>query len=372
MDKQTYLRKLRRALKDLPPEVVNEIIADYQEHFDSGKAQGKSEQQISSELGNPKEVAQEYLGYAPSKKHKENVLTVSKILYFLIFLVGLFTILPHLLKITTSVLSAVFLFLLIIILIGVVIAVIMIWYIKNKINHVKDGKFFNGNFTFNSDSSDYHNIAVDKRFIFDSPNINKIKVTSALESVHIDSKDINEIQIHLYGNSNINYDHMIVSEEGNTLSINTLKEMNMNTNHSKVKLEITVPNNREFDLDAKVTMGNIVINNSNINCVVSTKTGEIKINAPQDHIDLDAKMGNIKLSNFYGSGKIKVSMGNCTFKNSEMLKGTIEISTKMGSVKSNPSKIRFKYDSEHNKQIVFDSSPHFIKIDSKMGSINFE
>jgi uncharacterized membrane protein len=61
MNKQQYLDVLRRELSRLEPAAVNEILADFEEHFAGGLSHGKSEEEITAELGDPAEIARQYL-----------------------------------------------------------------------------------------------------------------------------------------------------------------------------------------------------------------------------------------------------------------------------------------------------------------------
>lgn len=61
MNKQEYLDLLKFYLKDLPKPVIDDIITDIGEHFEMGKETGKSEEEISSELGSPQTIADDYL-----------------------------------------------------------------------------------------------------------------------------------------------------------------------------------------------------------------------------------------------------------------------------------------------------------------------
>jgi uncharacterized membrane protein len=61
MNKQQYLGALRQELKGLEPAAVEEIMADFEEHFASGLARGKSEEAITADLGSPVEIARQYV-----------------------------------------------------------------------------------------------------------------------------------------------------------------------------------------------------------------------------------------------------------------------------------------------------------------------
>ena len=60
MNKNEFLRVLQKELNPLGPAAISEILADFEEHFANGLARGKSEDEITAELGNPAEIAQQY------------------------------------------------------------------------------------------------------------------------------------------------------------------------------------------------------------------------------------------------------------------------------------------------------------------------
>ena len=55
-----YLQTLNRALNKLSQAEREEILADLREHFEIGLSQGKTEQQIAKELGEPDAIAKLY------------------------------------------------------------------------------------------------------------------------------------------------------------------------------------------------------------------------------------------------------------------------------------------------------------------------
>lgn len=61
MNKREFLDLLRYYLRAYPENIINDIVSDYEEHFHIGKENGKSEEQICSELGSPKDIADEFL-----------------------------------------------------------------------------------------------------------------------------------------------------------------------------------------------------------------------------------------------------------------------------------------------------------------------
>lgn len=70
MDKKNYLDLLKYYLKDLPANVIEDIIIDYDQHFIEGIQNGKTEEQISEELGRPEHIAREYLRLEPNLRRK--------------------------------------------------------------------------------------------------------------------------------------------------------------------------------------------------------------------------------------------------------------------------------------------------------------
>ena len=59
MNKDQYLSKLKKMLPDYESQ---EILNDFEEHFTTGFAEGKTEEEIIQSLGDPVEIAKEY-GY---------------------------------------------------------------------------------------------------------------------------------------------------------------------------------------------------------------------------------------------------------------------------------------------------------------------
>ncbi|MFI4975569.1 MAG: GIN domain-containing protein [Caulobacterales bacterium] len=59
MTRDDFIAGLRRGLAGLPPESVDDIIADYQAHFADGLAAGRTEDQVAEALGDPERLARE-------------------------------------------------------------------------------------------------------------------------------------------------------------------------------------------------------------------------------------------------------------------------------------------------------------------------
>lgn len=61
MNKEEFLGQLKSALKSLPTRELDEITADYQEHFDESAAHGRTGEETATALGNPRRLAREHL-----------------------------------------------------------------------------------------------------------------------------------------------------------------------------------------------------------------------------------------------------------------------------------------------------------------------
>jgi uncharacterized membrane protein len=60
MTRDEYISTLKNALASMPEADISDIARDFEEHFDVGLSQGKTEHEISAELGDPTTVAQTY------------------------------------------------------------------------------------------------------------------------------------------------------------------------------------------------------------------------------------------------------------------------------------------------------------------------
>lgn len=58
--KQEYLKELRKNLRGFSQEEIDDILYDYEEHFSIGLSSGKTEEEIAEELGDPKDIAEQY------------------------------------------------------------------------------------------------------------------------------------------------------------------------------------------------------------------------------------------------------------------------------------------------------------------------
>ncbi|MFD3448130.1 hypothetical protein ACFDTO_26405 [Microbacteriaceae bacterium 4G12] len=98
MTRGQFIEELKLLIKKLPEQERNEIIYDYEEHFEMGLAEGRSEAEIVKELGSPKMIAKEvlasyHISQAEVKKSVPNIMraiiaAISLSFFNLIFLLG--------------------------------------------------------------------------------------------------------------------------------------------------------------------------------------------------------------------------------------------------------------------------------------------
>lgn len=72
MKKADFLRTLERNLLALPVQERRDILADFEEHFNSGQALGKSEEEVARELGDPQTLAGQYVELPAPQQNKGN------------------------------------------------------------------------------------------------------------------------------------------------------------------------------------------------------------------------------------------------------------------------------------------------------------
>lgn len=68
MNRLEFMTMMKKGLYPLEAQERNELLNDYEQHFEMGLSEGKSEKEIALELGNPDDLIKEVLGdrYAPS------------------------------------------------------------------------------------------------------------------------------------------------------------------------------------------------------------------------------------------------------------------------------------------------------------------
>lgn len=109
MTRSEFIAALRRGLAGFGAARTNDIIADYESHFDEGLASGRSEEEIAAALGDPARLARELRAEQGFKRWEEQK-TPSNLAGAVLALAGLATvdimfILPFLMGVFATVLG---------------------------------------------------------------------------------------------------------------------------------------------------------------------------------------------------------------------------------------------------------------------------
>ncbi|MDO1558039.1 DUF1700 domain-containing protein [Brevundimonas sp. 2R-24] len=71
MTRAEFLTRLRRGLAGHPASAIDDIVADYERHFDEAAAAGRSETEVAEALGNPERLARELRTEASLRRWSE-------------------------------------------------------------------------------------------------------------------------------------------------------------------------------------------------------------------------------------------------------------------------------------------------------------
>ena len=71
MTRQAFMARLREGLRGLPAQTQADIVADYEAHFEDGRAAGRTEEAIAAGLGDPDRLARELRAEAGLKRWEE-------------------------------------------------------------------------------------------------------------------------------------------------------------------------------------------------------------------------------------------------------------------------------------------------------------
>ena len=92
MTKDTFLRRLRQELADLPQTEVDEILADYSGYFEDAETDGRPMEDVAQALGDPKQLARELRAemglrrWERDRTTKSLVVAVLALVYFVVLL----------------------------------------------------------------------------------------------------------------------------------------------------------------------------------------------------------------------------------------------------------------------------------------------
>lgn len=94
MKKAEFLRTLERNLMALPVQERRDILADFEEHFNSGQALGKSEEEVARELGDPQTLAGQYVELPAPQQNGGNSVVQSVFAAFALLLFDVILVIP--------------------------------------------------------------------------------------------------------------------------------------------------------------------------------------------------------------------------------------------------------------------------------------
>ncbi len=373
MTKKDYLRKLRRSLKDLPDHIIQDILRDYEEHFDDGQRSGLSEEEISRGLGDPKEVASEYLKMYPHAKKQKKDSKLWDFLWFVFVIIGglwvVVNFVPFIFKLTGSIIGGLlgFIFFLVSLILVVVLIAIIYGLFKGKqvFNFVVGDR----KFTFKTSDED-RSQRVNESQIIQQP-VSDIAVESHLSAVIIQQEDRNDILVELDGYSSIRRSPLQVEVNNGHLSIidevvsQTIVNGNLNSN---LKLWVRVPQ-KNFDVSVKSSIGSVKINGNFNSCTVDANLGSLKIDGHQNVSEVKCDMGSIRVHNNFGSGNFTASMGSVQWYQANNNPHRFIIQKTMGSFKNNSQKVFNQHNNTYRSQEGIEPE---VRIRSKMGSIRLE
>lgn len=72
MNRATFMMQLRRGLAGLPQNEIEDICADYENHFADGASRGRSEDEVAEALGDPGRLARELRAEVGFKRWEQN------------------------------------------------------------------------------------------------------------------------------------------------------------------------------------------------------------------------------------------------------------------------------------------------------------
>jgi uncharacterized membrane protein len=138
MTRDAFLGTLRANLSGVPPKTVDEIIADYESHFDEGVAAGRRPEDIAAALGDPARLARELRAEAGLKRwDQERSVSAAAAAVLAILSLGAIDLLIQL-PITLAVVSVLFAF---VVVAAVMVVVGLIMLMVSPFG-VFDGNFF--------------------------------------------------------------------------------------------------------------------------------------------------------------------------------------------------------------------------------------
>lgn len=374
MNREEYLKQLKAALKTLPEDELQDILYDYEEHFDIALSKGKSEEEISAELGDPKEVAKNHTIVSdtdPIDDHREQdfhkefdfskeektkirskkipyaFIGVSLIVLGIIFnpsyrpknLINFNTSTDELVKINGKGIE-----------------------VKDGNNYVKigwdgikvssgedgvsigwDGVRINGEDvsapTVILSSKNLISNTVDEEKLEDMESVSSISVGSSFVDIKVVPQEREDLRVHYHGS--------IVSNAVPVLKINrksadleilleTPKQTSRTILNSDLVVEIFVPTSFKGDYNIKSSSGDVEVPNLEGKHVrITSSSGELSLsNILSETLDIKTSSGDIYMNNAIGKLHMSSSSGDMNLGLAET-SGDIALSTSSGDISLN-------------------------------------
>lgn len=381
MNKKEFLGRLRKKLEKLPSHLVEDIIDDYIEHYELGKESGKTEEQISQELGSPDSIAQEYfdqykhrinedndgftIQYKTDNQFSKGLETVFNVIFAVIIAYVLFKLISPVLGATLGIIQALFIFVAVIIALVLVGLLVGFFFLKDKVKNIGEG---NIRFTTKKDERNSNMYTIFEQKQFEVTSINTIKATAQLEKINVSSEKRDNILVTIEGKTNLDYNDFIIEQVGTTLNIRTkLKNNVLNNVNSNLVINVKTPNTKLFDLDLYASMGSVHVEGNYGHSAIKADMGSLKVTGQQQEVNYKCSMGSVKLIDFDGYGNIDVAMGSTTLIGDQFT-GIVKAKTSMGNVKVNRSVVSQSKEGS-TTTIVIGNSNKVLTINSQMGSI---
>lgn len=317
MREYEFLKTLREELSLLPHELREDIIRDFEEHFEEGMAKGKSAEEIAANLGDPKIIAEEYLGRYREKlngfddQHKDDV----------IYNFDLKT-------------------------------------------------FFNKMFSKTGDKLKSTIVEDELNQRYSLSDVDIISLYVDLAGVKLREVDRDDIWVSVNSKTFAKSDTN-VTVVGRTLLVEQkiLKNKGVNFNNiGENKIIIEVPKNSNLDLNLDVDMGSVLIEGNFNRLNVDSDMGNVTVNGDFGQVNIDSDMGSVKSEYFSGVGKIESDMGSIKLNISDAQKGRIVPSVDMGKIKINKQ----KFPITEGNTVVIDESHDRLLLETDMGSITIK
>jgi type 1 fimbria pilin len=349
MDKKEFLDLTKYYLKtrDVPEEEIKEILEDFEEHFQIGFEEGRTEEEICDSLGDPKEISK---NYESNRKPQVLYYNKSEIMNKNFELDNIKTITYELNVGSVEVYPSQ----------DNKIHVELLVDSEDYVNEASakvDGDLLNIKVDINIKGMIFHQKCVLRLLI---PKSKEINIIGKVVTGSIDIADINTHHI------------SSVVKTGEVKAVNIVSNSflaDVNTGSIKMK-------NIQSNIRSTLKAGDINGENISASEIVDLKlhAGDIKLKGIYSDLNVELKMGDFELEDSYyrKNGEVTVKTGGIKYITGEKSEGFIEAETKIGSVKIKNSMNILNREKIFTKEFVkakFEKGENKIKLSSKVGDI---